>query len=686
MLLTSLFVCLLLSAEPDVSHHLGHLAALKQAGSEGELCPADGLGSAGSSSTLASSVIEVETERAEPRMDLQLGSNQQGEEEEELTTLRAPPTLSITEEILEFINQSRVREGLATMDQIQDLPSVVDSPGNSTCFTCPLPPIASSPDQSLLFEHDQEGKEVKNPMNVQDPPSERERATEDVQEIPDVTGEMEEMAEDNVEETDKRGKASDDEAEHTLEITPSSDLQLSISVEEKTDICSELQELDTESTVSPQSPDVPHQHIQRFQLPKKGSNLTKKDKKIIEKIRSYYEAAAEADDDEAEDEGEARGGVISRRRSSFSHIPTGLVKKSVSRFSVNGHQGEVVSTNSKHGDGETNEDSRSCSSSGPATRPADGEADEPLSSSEVYPENPAESTISDEMKDQLSSTKDIPESDPKTFPEVETEILDKSWNIYKGFLEENLEEPEEGKTIDAMSIEEETLCLSECPENKEEERNCAVDDTNEPRPTRSQTEPSVHGPEQEQHQKPKQTETQSTWSITKTRDQANTKENLESFPSQSKVGRWSRHSRIVTANRALFEGMGSDVTGIELFEVNPVVDPVLIENSERILSKVQTLARMYSAKASTMKVPLHHKRASTIRTQAWVSARMSGHSTQNRDKSPSQKEKETGSAAQTRSETKTNHQACKQTSQNQAQTMIQEKQRIQEGSPESHTD
>ncbi|XP_047247810.1 mucin-5AC isoform X3 [Girardinichthys multiradiatus] len=663
-----------------------HPGALKQAGSEGELCPPDGLGSAGSSSTLASSVIEVETERAEPRMDLQLGSNQQGEEEEELTTLRAPPTLSITEEILEFINQSRVREGLATMDPIQDLPSVADTPGNPTCFTCPLPPIASSPDQSLLFEHDQEGKEVKNPMNVQDPPSESERATEDVQEIPDVTGEMEEMAEGNVEETDKRGKASDDEAEHTLEITPSSDLQLSVSVEEKTDICTELQELDTESTVSPQSPDLPHQPIQRFQLPKKGSNLTKKDKKIIEKIRSYYEAAAEADDDEAEDEGEARGGVILRRRSSFSHIPTGLVKESVSRFSVNGHQGEVVSTNSKHGDGETDEDSRSCSSSGPATRPADGEADEPLSSSEVYPENPAESTISDEMKDQLSSTKDIPESDPKTFPEVETEILDKSWNIYKGIQEENLEEPEDGKTVDAMSIEEETLCLSECPENKEEERNCAVDDTNEPGPTRSQTEPYVHGPEQEQHQKPKQTETQSTWSITKTREQANTKENLESFPSQSKVGRWSRHSRIVTANRALFEGRGSDVTGIDLFEVNPVVDPVLIENSERILSKVQTLARMYSAKASTMKVPLHHKRASTIRTQAWVSARMSGHSTQNRDKSPSQKEKETGSAAHTRSETKTNHQACKQTSQNQAQTMIQEKQRIQEGSPESHTD
>lgn len=37
------------------------------------------------------------------------------EEEEELSPLSPPPTLSITEEILEFINQSRAREGLAAI-------------------------------------------------------------------------------------------------------------------------------------------------------------------------------------------------------------------------------------------------------------------------------------------------------------------------------------------------------------------------------------------------------------------------------------------------------------------------------------------------------------------------------------------------------------------------------------------
>jgi len=48
---------------------------LQQAGSEGELCQADSLGSAGSSSTLASSVIEVNAERVELGLMPQLRPN-----------------------------------------------------------------------------------------------------------------------------------------------------------------------------------------------------------------------------------------------------------------------------------------------------------------------------------------------------------------------------------------------------------------------------------------------------------------------------------------------------------------------------------------------------------------------------------------------------------------------------------
>jgi len=78
-----------------------------QAGSEGELCPqADSMGSSGSTSTLASSVIEVESGRD----DLVLC-----QDEDDMTSLSPPPTLSITEEIMQFINQSRARQGMAEL-------------------------------------------------------------------------------------------------------------------------------------------------------------------------------------------------------------------------------------------------------------------------------------------------------------------------------------------------------------------------------------------------------------------------------------------------------------------------------------------------------------------------------------------------------------------------------------------
>lgn len=83
---------------------------------------------------------------------------------------------------------------------------------------------------------------------------------------------------------------------------------------------------------------------------------------------------------------------------------------------------------------------------------------------------------------------------------------------------------------------------------------------------------------------------------------ANDANNAPKAGPETRVGRWSRHSRIVSANRALFEGMASDVARIGLFEAGPVADPVLLENSERILNKVQTLARMYSEKASHAKL------------------------------------------------------------------------------------
>ena len=79
-----------------------------QAGSEGELCPQlDSLGSSGSTSTLASSVIEVDSGRD----NLSLVQD----DYEDMAPLPSPPTMSITEEIMQFINQNCVREGMAEL-------------------------------------------------------------------------------------------------------------------------------------------------------------------------------------------------------------------------------------------------------------------------------------------------------------------------------------------------------------------------------------------------------------------------------------------------------------------------------------------------------------------------------------------------------------------------------------------
>uniref|UniRef100_A0A3B4UR03 Pleckstrin homology domain containing, family G (with RhoGef domain) member 2 n=1 Tax=Seriola dumerili TaxID=41447 RepID=A0A3B4UR03_SERDU len=592
----------------------GRQKHLGTAGSEGELCQADSLGSAGSSSTLASSVIEVDAERAEL------------EEEEELTPLSHPPTLSITEEILEFINQSRAREGLTSIHTDVDQSKRSQSPTNQSNFTCPLPPVvcSSSPEQRPAKQQEQERSAMEDDgtLHSQTSSSDKENeATNEVKEIPDATSQVEKGVELDGEtqgegvDKEKEDKKTREEGEgQCIILAATSDLHPSISAGEERE--SSREEANNEATTSSPNPDLPHHPIQRCQPPTRGSHLTKRDKKIIEKIRSYYEAAAEADEDDVEEENEQGEGVASRRRNSFSQIPSGLVKESVSRFDVGGHQGETESTQSKYEtteaiDRENDREAEPCSPTGPISSPTplsayaenDRQADKPISSLDFDAEGPIKTPMLTVIQDketpnqvglnlQLNQNRPVGER---------TEIQDNNGKVCTGLLEEGLDDRQDGNS------------------NKE---------------------PSTPLTPTEQCQKT-ETTSQSTWTVTKHRDLAKT--SLEDLTSQIKVGRWSRHSRIVTANRALFEGMGSDITSVGLFESSPVVDPVLIENSERILSKVQTLARMYSAKASTMKIPLHQKRASTVRNQSWGSGRLSGHSTLTLTQVPSQTQQQTPS-------------------------------------------
>lgn len=447
-----------------------------------------------------------------------------------------------------------------------------------------------------------------------------------------------------MEKQEEQKKTGDERVEESINPAPWSDLCPSILAEEQRENRSAC-DLSTETTISSPNPD-PLPPIQRRQPSMRGSHLTRRDKRIIEKIRSYYEAAAKAEEDDTEEDDEQVEGVASRRRNSFSQIPSGLVRESVSRFNVSRHQGEIESDQPKYETVEVNErkaeilltvDPIYCIAPPSEHEENDGEADELVSSLEFD----AEGTVSTVPRDK--GTPNQVDFYPNRPDEEEAEVQERNRNVSSKSSEDGLDDREEVKTCavgtgqeEGSSITKQDKCRDEKP--KASAGNQTVVNGHEPNqaaPAQSngshKETPREPVPHTEHRQKP-ETKVQSSWTRNSLREPAKTNRNLDGLPNQIIVGRWSHHSRIVAANRALFEAMGSDVAGIGLFEATPVVDPVLIENSERILSKVQTLAQMYSTKASTMKVPLHQKRANTALKPSWGSARLSGNP-QNQTKS-----------------------------------------------------
>lgn len=494
--------------------------------------------------------------------------------------------------------------------------------------------------------------------SVEENEQKRPTSTNEFQEILDATIPVEKGVNPNVEDRDRVEK-EDEGGRESIIPAPTSDFQPSADEERVNSICFSGQESNIDTTASSPNQDL-HQHpVHKRKPPTRGSHLTKRDKKIIEKIRSYYEAAAEAEEDEAKEGQEQPEGQVTRRRNSFSQIPSGLVRESVSRFDVSGHQGETESGQLKYEiyevtNRETIQETEPCLPlSDPTSEDTEkgDQLNEPISSLDLDAESsiqlPTSSMIQDkESEDHVNLTWQSNSNSPDV---EESETQGRYNKVCKGH-EEN---QEEGLSVIAPVVQgraslqgdelcnaEQSNCRDETPEASTE--NQAVTNGYEQNTTHKET------------SKP-ETKAQSTWTRTKHRDLAKTGGDLEGLPNQMKVGRWSRHSRIVTANRALFEGMASDVASISLFEASPVVDPVLMENSERILSKVQTLARMYSAKASTMKVPLHQKRASIVLSQLWGSGRLS-QSTQAEIKSEAQVECHTQTPTPTKYQQQTQYQ------------------------------
>ncbi|KAK5904203.1 hypothetical protein CesoFtcFv8_005791 [Champsocephalus esox] len=652
-----------------------HPSALKPAGSEGKLTGS------------TSSVLQLENQSTEPALRPQ---EEEEEDDEDMAPLCPPPTLSITEEILEFINQSRAREGLQAIhcdppEQVLDQPKE-SPPPEQTNFTCPLPPVTcpSSPELIPTMQLEQQPAEMEDDAAVLQSQSEDldeenqpgdETLTNEVQDISsEVEKDVEAGEESQVEVVEQKKeeetRTRDEEGEHKLVLSPGI-----LPTEEHVSRC-QAPTKEEESTSSSPNPNPP---LQRYQLPTRSSHLTQRDKKIIEKIRSYYEAAAEAEEDELEEADGEGEGVESVRRNSFSQIPSGLVKTSVSRFDVNGHQEEVesagsrtteaadadmephspislVSSPSADADMEPHSpispvsspsadaDMEPHSPISPVSSPSadakhDGQADDPIRPLDFEAQGPASSVMPDNETPKqedlnLESNQDVPVGE-------EADIQDEEEDVCKKPVEEGFDEQREDETS-AVATQEQGI---HSPPS-------TITDTRREESIKPSAGPQAlvtgHTPIQEQpsgsiNEAPKPLPTTETSQATETKgstvtrtqqcDVEKTIGNLEGLPSQIKVGRWSHHSRIVSDNRVLFEGMGSDVAGIGLFEASPAVDPMLMENSERILSKVQTIARMYSAKASTMKVPLHQKRSGGAWNLSWRSNRVSGRSNQSQTES-----------------------------------------------------
>lgn len=380
--------------------------------------------------------------------------------------------------------------------------------------------------------------------------------------------EMVKVCEENEEEEKKPG----DEGEREGEVPdPPSGPTSSASAEDPGER-SKGPELLTEATGSPDPPPQTQRHQPG------GAQSSRWDKTIIEKIRSYYEAAAKAEDGEEEEPG---GGASSRRRSSFSEIPSGLVKESVSQFNV----GEERS-NAKAPCGGPNS---------PPAPPSPEKVDQPISSLDLDAGTPA------------GIVQDQKTPDPGGSVREEGEVLGRHEKVHRKTASDGLQDQDQDQERSGQGEEPAT----NQPQGRRE--------TSPGKPIhKPQKAPSPEpcgnkepfGEPCREHGQRTGSRTGSSWTRNSHKDLTSTQKG----PSSSgliKTGRWSHHSRIVGANRVLFEAMGSDVAGIGLFEAGPVVDPVLMENSARILSRVQTLALMYSNKSGAMKVPLHQKQACT---------------------------------------------------------------------------
>ncbi|XP_053095847.1 uncharacterized protein plekhg2 isoform X1 [Pangasianodon hypophthalmus] len=555
------------------------IASLK-AGSEGELyTQVESLASSGSASTLASSVIEVGSAQDK----LGLGPD----EEEDMSPLPTPPTLSITEEIMQFINESRAREGMP------ELSSDVSEPRSEPLDTqCTEPQdIREYQKTHVVNEENQLDIVSCSPQDKQPLIDIQINKEDDIEHfphnlLPDSTSPKDfgedisllsssHMPRHNYENVSESPESEVVMARLVPEQIMGQEVEDTAAKDTISDLENKMEEIvsgtpgelcdNSSSALKP---------ADNLLLPKGDveQKLTKSHRQIIEKIRSYYEAA----------EAVAEDGQVSRRNS-FSNIPAGLVKDSVSRFNFFVHQVSVCDSESGRSDSNENE----ITSTSPTV---------PDQNAKIFnqPDYTGDDAVVAHNSQGQSKTESKSDDD---------QICD-----FKPCMELWKEKERKASGL------QERLKASACKEGRfaEDKEVCAKDPlstTDRRTPVLSeQVEPEQEHNESIEPKSPEQTDKtiKEAQSTAVPRDKTYYNGSLDGLPSQIKVGRWSRHGKAVTCSRTLYEGI-ADVSSLGFFETAPM-DQCLVENSEKILSKVQMLAQMYMAKSSSMKVPLHQKR------------------------------------------------------------------------------
>ncbi|XP_064157282.1 uncharacterized protein plekhg2 isoform X2 [Anguilla rostrata] len=597
-----------------------HPSVALKACSEGELYPqADSLGSSGSASTLASSVIEVEAGQD----DLGLGP------EDEMT----PPTLSITEEILQFINQSRAREGLPSLQPDTELSSSepIDEPSSGQ----DLGAVAQrqEKDQSSSQElgkshlhcdrHCAQEERTEQPLEgdgakgnalasqanecPEEKKVEKERYTLPplcmLEEVPAQVEEI--MAPLNSPEAqpDPQESLASPQSDGAVEAHPKGSNPDAPPILQAEASCLPIGEEgpsteppSEDKDTGPGSSAPPVSATKGLPAPKCEAALTKNDRQIIEKIRNYYEAAEVAEEQLP-------------RRNSISHIPLGLVKESVSLFSVSAHQDCL------------------CDLEGGRSEEGKGEfLPPPEKSPQMEGDSPGLMTGCPTEAEASNRPGGHRELSPAECTGVEPTCKFRSCReLMKVWKEKEQREAvlctEGGKRHTPHKGE--SYKLQEREEHSEGIRTTTESNLATPAGRGASTVMDTNACPKPDNEGQSETTSQMTDTaavsqmVGKTRSRSrphhriDTQGSLEGLPSQISVGKWSGRGQ-GTSGRHLFDGT-PDVTGIGLFEGG--ADLCLVENSEKILSKVQMLARMYSAKVSSMKMPLH-KRAWESRAPA----------------------------------------------------------------------